>query len=193
MKTEEVKALIEKALPGISLKQVRESLLIEETDKLPEVARFLKEDSSLKLDYLSSVTGADYLNFLESVYHLYSMEKKTGPLTLRVRVNRENPRVPSLVPVFRGAEFQERESYDMFGIIYEGHPDLRRIFMWEGFEGWPLRKDYEQEDSEVLEAEDIEWLKKHNVNIPPEMIQKAEELKKQGKRAIAEKPGESEK
>jgi len=81
---------------------------------------------------------------------------------------RENPKIPSLVSVYRGAEFQEREAYDMYGIIYEGHPDLRRLFMWEGFEGHPMRKDYVQEDSETLEAEDIAWLEQHGIHAKQE-------------------------
>ena len=117
------------------------------------------------------------------------MTQKTGPLVLRVRVPRDNAKVPSLVPVFRSAEYQEREAFDMYGIVYEGHPDLRRIFMWDGFEGFPLRKDYVQEDSETLETEDIEWLDKHGVKVPADARTKAEELKKQGKRAVAQKPG----
>ena len=192
MNVEEIKIQIEKAIPGIRLKLVRDSLLIEEPSVLPKVGKFLKESPDYRLDYLSSVTAADYLQYLESVYHLYSMEKKIGPLVLRVRASRENPRLPSLVPIYRGAEFQEREAYDLFGIIYENHPDLRRIFLWEGFEGFPLRKDYQQEDSETLEAADIEWLERHGVPIPEEMKKKAEVLKGQGKRAIAQKPGQPE-
>jgi NADH-quinone oxidoreductase subunit C len=82
--------------------------------------------------------------YLEVVYHLYSMELKHGPVILRLRTaNRtENARVPSLTPVWRGAEFQEREAYDLFGITFEGHPDLRRILMWEEFKDFPMRKDY---------------------------------------------------
>ena len=187
-----IKALLEKEFPGIALKLVRNSLLIENPADLPKVARFLKESDAYRLDYLSVITGVDYLTFLESVYHLCSMEKKIGPLVLRVRVPRENPRIPSLVAIYRGAEFQEREAYDMFGIVYENHPDLRRIFMWEGFASFPLRKDYQQEDSDTLEAADVEWLEKHQVRIPEEMKKKAEELQKQGKRAIAERPGQPE-
>ena len=187
----DIKSLIESAVPGIALKIVRESLLVENPADLPRAAAFLK-NSDLKMDYLSSVTAADYLQFLETVYHFYSMEKKTGPVVLRVRVKRENPVIPSLVPLYRSAEYQEREAFDLYGINYEGHPDLRRVFMWEGFEGFPLRKDYCQEDSETLEAVDIEWLEKHKIQIPAEMKQKAEELKAQGKRAIAQKPTEKE-
>ena len=85
---------------------------------------------------------------LEVVYHLYSMELKHGPLILRLRTaNRsDNARLPSLTPVWRGAEFQEREAYDLYGITFEGHPDLRRILMWDGFQDFPMRKDYVEPD-----------------------------------------------
>jgi NADH-quinone oxidoreductase subunit C len=85
---------------------------------------------------------------LEAVYHLYSMELKQGPLILRLRTgNRvDQVRLPSLTPVWRSAEFQEREIYDLFGIHFEGHPDLRRILMWDGFADSPMRKDYVEPD-----------------------------------------------
>ena len=76
----------------------------------------------------------------------------------------------------------------MFGIVYEGHPDLRRLFMWEGFEGYPLRKDYEQEDTEVLETADITWLDAHRIAVPNEVKEKAKELQASGKRAVAQRP-----
>ncbi len=187
MNAETIKSQLEAAFPGIALKLVRESLLIEKPEDLLKAAMFLK-NSDHKIDYLSSVTGADYIQYLESVYHFYSMALKTGPLVLRVRVPRDNPKVPSLTLLFRSAEFQEREAYDMYGIIYENHPDPRRVFMWEGFEGFPLRKDYKQEDSETLEMEDVEWLEKHGVKVDGELKAKAENLKRQGKRAVAERP-----
>ncbi len=105
----------------------------------------LKLRDDLGYDYLSSVTGVDYLpdNKLEVVYHL---RKSTGgfPLVIKTQVDRSNPLVPSLVPIYPGAEFQEREAWDLLGIKFEGHPDLRRILMWEGFEGHPLRKDWKE-------------------------------------------------
>lgn len=85
---------------------------------------------------------------LEAVYHLYSMEKKHGPFVLRMRTENRTDKalVPSLTPVWRGCEFQEREAYDLFGIIFDGHPDLRRILMWDGFKDHPMRKDYVEPD-----------------------------------------------
>lgn len=174
MKIEDLKTQLEAKLPGVPLKVVRESLLIENPADLPKVASYLK-NSDLQLDYLSSVTGADYLDYLESVYHLYSMAKKTPLVTIRTRVKRDNPKIPSLVSIYRAAEFQEREAYDMYGIIYEGHPDLRRMFMWEGFEGFPMRKDYVQEDTEWLEPEDLTWLEQHGVPVSDDLKEKSKQ------------------
>jgi len=85
---------------------------------------------------------------LEAVYHLYSMQEKHGPVILRMRTENRTDKnhLPSLTPVWRGCEFQEREAYDLYGIIFDGHPDLRRILMWDEFEGHPMRKDYVEPD-----------------------------------------------
>ncbi len=109
-----------------------------EPDRLLETARALR--ASLGYDYLSSVTGVDYLpdGKMEVVYHLYSMAGGKGML-LKTQVPREAAVVPSLVPVYPGAELQEREAWDLLGIRFEGHPDLRRVLLWEGFAGHPLR------------------------------------------------------
>lgn len=85
--------------------------------------------------------------YLEAVYHLYSVEKKHGPLVIRVRTaNRTDVEIPSLTPIWRGAEFQEREVFDLYGIVFTGHPDLRRILMWDAFKDYPMRKDYVEPD-----------------------------------------------
>jgi NADH-quinone oxidoreductase subunit C len=138
------------------------------------VAKWLRDDPELQLDYCSNVTGVDWPDtevsekvkvrqlvegveqeveevrktrvpgYLEAVYHLYSMEKKHGPLVLRMRTEDRMARVklPSLTPIWRSAEFQEREIFDLYGVFFEGHPDLRRILMWDGFEDHPMRRDY---------------------------------------------------
>jgi NADH-quinone oxidoreductase subunit C len=86
--------------------------------------------------------------YLEVVYHLYSMALKTGPLVIRLRTaNRgDQVEVPSLTPLYRGAEFQEREVFDLYGVVFSGHPDLRRLLMWDGYEDHPMRKDYVEPD-----------------------------------------------
>lgn len=82
--------------------------------------------------------------YLEAVYHLYSMARKHGPVILRLRTeNRaDKNHLPSLTPVWRSCELQEREIFDLYGIVFDGHPDLRRILMWDGFKDFPMRKDY---------------------------------------------------
>jgi NADH-quinone oxidoreductase subunit C len=86
--------------------------------------------------------------FLEAVYHLYSVEKKHGPLVLRMRTLNRTDQVdlPSFTSIWRSAEFQEREAFDLYGIVFTGHPDLRRLLMWEGFKDHPMRKDYVEPD-----------------------------------------------
>ncbi len=157
---EAIQKQLEEKIPGLKLTPEGAGFLVDRKDLLT-VARFLKENEPYKMDYVSNLCGVDYKEYLESVAYLYSMEKKEGPILLKVRVSREDPKVPSLTPLFRGAEYQEREAYDMFGIIYEGHPDLRRILMWEEFVHYPLRKDYKPEDQDLLEDE----------KQPPEAIQ----------------------
>ena len=90
--------------------------------------------------------------YLEAVYHLYSMKLKHGPLIIRIRTadRGAGARLPSLTSVWRSAEFQEREIYDLYGIHFEGHPDLRRILMWDEFVDHPMRKDY-------VPPDDFEW------------------------------------
>jgi NADH-quinone oxidoreductase subunit C len=105
--------------------------------------------------------------YLEAVYHLYSMELKHGPLIIRLRTENRTDKahLPSLTPVWRGAEFQEREIFDLYGIVFDGHPDLRRILMWEGFKDFPMRKDYVEPDDYEYEPtphdEVLEKAKEH--------------------------------
>jgi len=105
--------------------------------------------------------------YLEAVYHLYSMELKHGPVIIRLRTgNRtDDTRIPSLTSVWRGCEFQEREIFDLYGIVFEGHPDLRRILMWDGFKDFPMRKDYVEPDDYEYEPtahdEVLEKAKRH--------------------------------
>jgi len=91
--------------------------------------------------------------YLEVVYHLFSIEKKHGPVVVRMRTGNRTDDValPSLTPVWRSAEFQEREAFDLFGAVFEGHPDLRRILMWEGFTDHPMRRDYVPPPDDDLE------------------------------------------
>ena len=112
MNPAEIKSKLELKFPGIQIQIVNEGLVLKPEDLL-RVAGFLKGSEEFKMNYLSLITAVDYLEYLESVYHLYSVDKKTGPVVLKVRVTRDHPQIPSLVSIFRGAEFQEREAYDM--------------------------------------------------------------------------------
>ena len=113
-------------------------------DKLVEAATFIRDE--LGYDYLSSVTGVDYpaANECEVVYHAYSTKHSGPPLVFKARTPRDNAVVPTLENVWPGADFQEREAWDLMGIKFEGHHNLKRILMWEGFEGHPLRKDWKE-------------------------------------------------
>jgi NADH-quinone oxidoreductase subunit C len=193
---EEIKAAIEAAVPGASVSVIpngspsgQQSLLLD-AEHAFAVASFLRDDEELALDYLSNVTGVDWLDketsekvkvtrqvpkemdgpegkqiqmveetveetrkhvqpgYLEAVYHLFSVKKKHGPVVIRMRTkNRTNDvELPSLTPLWRAAEFQEREVFDLYGIAFRGHPDLRRILMWDGFKDHPMRKDYVEPD-----------------------------------------------
>jgi NADH-quinone oxidoreductase subunit C len=200
---EQIKSRIAGIVPGARLEIIpngspsaQHSLLVD-NDHAPAVAKFLREDSLLRLDYASNVTAVDWLDsvikstkkvkqvvqgvekevdqpvetkkpgYLEVVYHLYSMELKHGPVILRLRTENRSDRnhVASLTPIWRGAEFQEREAYDLYGIVFDGHPDLRRILMWDGFKDFPMRRDYVEPDDYEYEPtphdEVLEKAKQH--------------------------------
>jgi len=136
---------VEERFPEVVNRDEREGYegYIVSPDSLLSFARTLRDD--LGYDYLSCVTGVDYLpeGKMEVVYHAY--RTSGGPaLVFKVQVPRQNPVVDSLVEVYPGADFQERETWDLFGIQFRGHPNLRRILMWDGFVGHPMRKDYQE-------------------------------------------------
>lgn len=120
-------------------------------DRLLDVCRFVATNPDFALDYLSFVSGVDRpeAKEIEVVWHLFSMEKRHD-LLLKARVPRDAPRVPSVTPIWSGANWHEREAYDLLGIVFDGHPDMRRIMMTEDWVGHPLRKDYVYEDPEWL-------------------------------------------
>jgi NADH-quinone oxidoreductase subunit D/NADH-quinone oxidoreductase subunit C/D len=116
---------------------------IVDANSLVKVAKYIRDEAGY--DYLSSVTAVDYEpdGFFEIVYHLYKTTGGGG-LVIKARTPREDATVPSLFQLYPGADFQEREAWDLMGIKFEGHPDLRRILLWEGFAGYPLRKDWKE-------------------------------------------------
>ena len=115
--------------------------LVVEAGQWPVVARALKDDFGL--DYLMNMTCTDWRDRFEAVYHVGSTAGG-GPIWVKVNADRANPVIPSVTNVWPGADFQEREAYDMFGVRFAGHPNLKRILMWEGFAGFPLRKDWRE-------------------------------------------------
>ena len=107
-----------------------------------EVAQYLKSSQGLDFDYLTGITAVDYYDYFELVYQLTSLQHNHS-LVLKTRCyDRTKPTLPSVVSLWRGADFQEREIYDLIGISFVGHPNLKRIVLWQGFKGHPLRKDY---------------------------------------------------
>ncbi|MGA2178965.1 MAG: NADH-quinone oxidoreductase subunit C [Verrucomicrobiota bacterium] len=205
---DQIKARLETAVPGAKIEilpndcPAGERSLLVDTACVLAVAKFLRDDPQLRLDFCSNVTGVDWPEteitekikikrvvdgvekefeevkktvrpgFLEVVYHLYSMELKHGPVVLRQRTaNRDaEATVVSLTPVWCGCEFQEREVFDLFGIRLEGHPDLRRILMWDGFKGFPMRKDYvPPDDFEYEPTPHDEVLEQAQKHYPPEV------------------------
>ena len=119
----------------------KDSLSVK-SESLFELISYLKTTPDLEFNFLNSITAVDYFDYFEVVYHLTSM-KHNHSLVVKTRCyDRGNPVVPSIVGLYQGADFQEREIYDLMGVRFEGHPNMKRIFLWEGFQGHPLRKDY---------------------------------------------------
>jgi NADH-quinone oxidoreductase subunit C len=205
---DEIKARAEAAVPGAKIDIVvnpgpsQQSSLLIDNEHAAAVARFLRDDSALRLDFCSNATGVDWLDrtvkktvkvktvvdgvekevdqtseekipgYLEAVYHLYSMTRKHGPVIIRMRTadRAEGARLPSLTPIWRSAEFQEREIFDLYGVHFDGHPDLRRILMWDEFLDYPMRKDYREPDDYEYEPtphdEVLERAKRHYASRP---------------------------
>lgn len=137
----EVASQLEDKLPG-SIVESNQNVLVVNSDFLLAVAAFLKDTPDLDFDFLNYITAIDYYDHFEVVYQLTSLGHNHSIVVKTRCYDRENPILPSLVSLWRGADFQEREIYDLMGIRFEGHPNMKRIFLWEGFQGHPLRKDY---------------------------------------------------
>jgi NADH-quinone oxidoreductase subunit C len=120
--------------------------------RVADVLRFLRDDEELRFEMLTDVCAVDHLPReprFEVVYHLYSVAKNHR-LRIKARLGADAPRVPSATPLFESANWMEREVWDLYGIAFDGHPDLRRILLYDGFEGHPLRKDYPKERRQPL-------------------------------------------
>jgi NADH-quinone oxidoreductase subunit C len=121
--------------------------------RLVDICRFLRDDEVTSFELLSDVTAVDYLGIkeprFEVVYHLYSVSKNHR-LRLKVEVEEEDPVVPSVIHLWKTAVWEEREVWDLYGINFDGHPDLRRVLLYPQFQGHPLRKDYPLEGRQPL-------------------------------------------
>jgi NADH-quinone oxidoreductase subunit C len=137
----EIADRLEKQLPGSIVTSSQDSLAVK-SEFLLSAAAFLKDTPSLDFNYLAAITAVDYYDYFEVVYQLTSLEHNHSLVVKTRCYERDNPTLPSMVSLWRGADFQEREIYDLMGISFDGHPNLKRIFLWQGFEGHPLRKDY---------------------------------------------------
>ena len=111
-------------------------------EAISQVCAYLHDDPDQAFTLLSSISAVDYVEYFELVYHLTSLSRNASAV-LKTRVHgRDEPPVPSVTSVWLGANLQEREIYDLMGITFPGHPNLKRVLLWEGFQGHPLRRDY---------------------------------------------------
>jgi NADH:ubiquinone oxidoreductase subunit C len=132
--------LIEAHYPGSVIASSEQSITIEKS-RLIEITCFLKDNPDCLFNYLADLTSVDYYDQFEIIYRMTSLVHNHSLVLKVLCSNRQNPTVDSVTPIWRGADFMEREVYDLMGIRFEGHPNLSRIFTWEGFIGNPLRKD----------------------------------------------------
>jgi NADH-quinone oxidoreductase subunit C len=133
---ERIGAAVPDAVEGVG-----EDWVLVRPDKLVETCRYLRDDRAIDARYLNSLCAVDRYDEFEVVYHLASLSHN-HTFALKVQADHEQPEVPSVALVWLGAHLQEREAYDLMGIRFPGHPDLKRLFLWEGFPGHPLRKDF---------------------------------------------------
>lgn len=132
---------LEQALPNSVTGKSSDEVWVEPS-RIADVARFLKEDEGLDFQYLNSVSAVDFIEYFAVVYHLTSLSKQHSAIVKARVYGRDELVLPSVYYIWRGADFQEREIWDLMGIRFEGHPNMKRIMLWEGFEGHPLRKDF---------------------------------------------------
>jgi NADH-quinone oxidoreductase subunit C len=137
----EVAKELTKRFPQAQAQASNDAVLLK-GEALFEVAEFLKNSPEFDFNYLNYITAIDYIDYFELVYQLTSLTHNHSAILKARCYDRENPVVPSVVKLWRGADFQEREIYDLMGIKFDGHQNMKRIVLWDGFEGHPLRKDY---------------------------------------------------
>jgi NADH-quinone oxidoreductase subunit C len=138
---EHVAKEITEKFPGAVVAADKAAVVVT-AESLYQVAEFLKNKPAFDFNYLTNLSAVDYVDYFEVVYHLVSL-KHNHSLVLKTRCHdRDKPVVPSVVNLWRSADFQERETYDLMGISFDGHPNLKHLLLWEGFVGHPLRRDY---------------------------------------------------
>jgi NADH-quinone oxidoreductase subunit C len=143
MTNEELKLKIEELLPGFAFEEGTEWLTLNmEAEGFKPFALQLRNNESLKFDYLFCLTAVDWKTHFSVVYHLTSTDIR-HTLVVKVKLDKNDPAVETVCDIWRTAEFHEREAYDLMGISFTGHPDLRRLFLEDDHVGFPLRKDYE--------------------------------------------------
>ena len=139
--------LVQEAVPGAvdALRQAQDGngdTLWVKPPFIADVAAFFQRDGDLDFQYLNAISAIDYVGHFELVYHLTSFRKRRKATVKARLAGRDELHAPSVYHLWRGADFQEREIWDLMGIRFDGHPNLKRIMLWEGFEGHPLRKDF---------------------------------------------------
>jgi NADH-quinone oxidoreductase subunit C len=147
MSNEEIKSRITELLPSAAFEESSEFLnvFIERTALLP-LMKSLRSDPNTDFDYLFNLTCVDWKDHFMMVYHLFSKKLK-HTLVIKAKIeDRENPEIESICSIWKTAELQEREVFDLFGVKFLNHPDLRKLFMEEDWKGFPLRKDYVDEN-----------------------------------------------
>lgn len=132
---------INDAIPGAAVDFDQTAVWVK-PESILESARLLKHDESLDFSFLNAISAVDYVEYFEMVYHLLSLRRNSSLVVKSRLYGRENLEVPSVYDVWKGADLQEREVWDLMGIHFDGHPNLKRILLWEGFPGHPLRKDF---------------------------------------------------
>lgn len=143
LKALEIGKQIQTQFPGAVI-DATDTAVVVDSKSLMNVMSYLKKTAGLDFDYMTTVTAVDYFQYFEVIYNLVSMEHNHS-LIVKTRVyGREKPVLPSLVSLWRSADHQEREIYDLMGITFEGHPNMKRIVLWPEFKGHPQRKDYLQ-------------------------------------------------
>ena len=148
---DELAGAVQQLFPDAVIGKSRDSVVIK-PESLLEVAKALKETAGLDFDFLTSISAVDFIDHFEVVYHLTSIKHNHMAIVKTWCYDRENPNLPSLVSLWQGADYQEREVWDLMGIRFQGHPNLKRIMLWEGFQGHPLRKDFVEKPNPQAEA-----------------------------------------